>query len=334
MGAPCWCQHKECPTARARFSLESIPLDGAKGDEIVSKFMASAPFHNGYPTVVGIKQIRNDTLSARHQEYREYLEHKHGEEPSTQELYHGTNCNILDVLYKDGIRPPSDVQADDRCPVSGGKGLSTSLCNNDCKFCTQKHEWSRCHMFGLGIYLADMAQKSHRYISQPKRVGGADRYRMIVCSVVGKSYEIDGYLTDGKIFHDVTDVRSLLQEDIDSMIIPRPRTAGKRVSRGVGATIASKDGETWGRVIREESDRWRLHTGRMAKKANENVTWVWSYESELSAEATETSPDKSDLLFVKGLGSETKVNFSVVNSEYIAFHPYQCLPMYEIEYEL
>jgi len=312
--------------------LEAIPLDGAKGDEIVTKFMASAPFHNGHPTVVGIKQIRNDTLARRHQEYREYLTNKHGEEPSTQELYHGTNCNILDILYKDGIRPPSDVQADDRCPVSGGKGLSTSLCNNDCKFCTQKHEWSRCHMFGLGIYLADMAQKSHRYISQPKRVGGSNRYRMIVCSVVGKSYEVNGYMTDGEIFHDVTDVRSLTQDDIDEMITPCEPC--KRQFKGVGASITGINGERWGRVIGDEPHCWRLHTGRIAKKEREDVTWVWSQDSELSAEATETSPEKSDLLFVKGLGARTRPGLSVVNSEYIAYHPYQCLPMYEIEYEL
>jgi hypothetical protein len=330
--SPCWCQHKEMPTAQARFSMDTIPLDGAKGDEIVSKFMASAPFHNGHPRVVGIKQIRNDILSRRHQEYREYLAHKHGEEPTSQELYHGTNCNILDILYKDGIRPPSDIKADDRCPVSGGKGMSTSLCNNDCKFCTEKHEWGRCHMFGLGIYLADMAQKSHRYITQPKYVGGANRYRMIVCSVVGKSYEVDGYMTDGKIFHDVTDVRSLTQDDIDTMITPSDPC--KRVSTGIGCYITGIDGEKWGRVVGENPGSWRLHSGRTANKATEDKKWVWSQDAELSADATETSPEKSDLLFVKGLGARTRPGLSVVNSEYIAFHPYQCLPMYEIEYEL
>merc|ERR1711934_844416 len=204
--------------ARARFSLESIPLDGAKGDEIVSKFMASAPFHNGHPTVVGIKQIRNDTLSARHQEYREYLANKHGEEPTTQELYHGTNCNILDILYKDGIRPPSDIEADERCPISGGKGLSTSLCDNDCKFCTKKHEWRRCHMYGLGIYLGDMSAKSHRYCSQPEMTRGKRTYRMIICSVLGRPYKIEGHLRTGDGMHDVSNVRDLLPEDVDGMI--------------------------------------------------------------------------------------------------------------------
>merc|ERR1712048_1273320 len=105
---------------------------------------ASAPFHNGHPRVVGIKQIKNETLSRQHQQYREYLANKHGEEPTSQELYHGTNCNILDIIYKDGIRPPSDMEA------------------NDCRYCTGKHDWKKCHMYGLGIYLADMAAKSNR----------------------------------------------------------------------------------------------------------------------------------------------------------------------------
>jgi len=44
--------------------------------------------------------------------------------------------------------------------------------------------------------------------------------------------------------------------------------------------------------------------------------------------------EKSDLLFIKGLGNNVRPGFSVVNSEYIAFHPHQCLPKYEIEYTL
>jgi hypothetical protein len=187
-------------------------------------------------------------------------------------------------------------------------------------------------MYGLGIYLADMAQKSHRYISQPKIVSGRSRYRMIVCSVLGKSFEVSGYLTDGKVFHDVTDVRNITPEDIDEMI--EPCKPCRRTSYGVGASIVSVYGERWGRVVGEESGCWRLHTGRIARKDTENSKWVWSEEAEVPAEAMETSAEKSDMLYVKGLGDRTRVGFSVVNSEYIAFHPYQCLPLYEIEYEL
>merc|ERR1712078_667143 len=107
------------------------------------------------------------------------------------------------------------------CPKSGGKGLCTSLCNNDCTYCTEKHDWNKCHMYGLGIYLADMAQKSHRYISQPKTdKRGRVTYRMIVCSVLGKSFQIEGHLKDGQGMHDVVNVRSLDEEEIESMIEP------------------------------------------------------------------------------------------------------------------
>jgi len=44
--------------------------------------------------------------------------------------------------------------------------------------------------------------------------------------------------------------------------------------------------------------------------------------------------EKSDLMFVQGLGSLCRQGYSVVNSEYIAFHPHQCLPKYEITYEM
>merc|ERR1711981_274228 len=165
-------------------------------------------------------------------------------EPKVRELYHGTNNNICEMLYQHGLQPPSDTQASDACPVSGGKGLCTSLCDNTCKYCTKKHEWNKCHMYGLGIYLADMAQKSHRYVSQPKN----RTYRMIVCSVLGKSFQVEGHLKDGQCMHDVVNVRALDEEDLDDMIEP---CAASRVSRGVGASIVGSLGDVWGRVVAE-----------------------------------------------------------------------------------
>merc|ERR1712113_1029422 len=292
---PCWCRHEQRPTEHAHFTLKTIPLDGAKGDEIVTKFMASAPFHTGMPRVVGIRQVRNDTLAKCHETYRQWLTDKHGEEPAVQELYHGTNNNITNMLYTHGLQPPSDMEPADDCPVSGGKGLCTSLCNNTCKYCTRKPEWRKCHMYGLGIYLADMAQKSHRYISQPKTRGGRQTYRMIVCSVLGKSFEVDGCLKADRAMHDVHDVRAL---------------------------IVGIDGERWGRVVAEECACWRLHTGRIAKKETESAKWNWSLQREIAAEAIETAAEKSDLLYIKGLGDRVRPGYSVVNSEYIAFHPH------------
>jgi len=312
--------------------LESIQLDGAKGTEICDKFMASAPFHTGRPRIIGIKAIKNEVLSRCHEEYRDYLRTKHGDEPAEQELYHGTNNNILDTLYQHGCQPPSDMQASDDCPVSGGKGLCTSLCDNTCVYCTKKHDWNRCHMYGLGIYLADMAQKSHRYVSQP-RIGANGRqvYRMILCAVLGKSYQIEGYLRGQDLMHDVVNVRALDEEELKNFIEPCKANSAKR---GVGASIAGLDGTVLGRVVGEDYDCWKLHTGRIAKKATENLKWSWVTTSEVPADNREGSAENSDLMFVKGLGDRCRRGMSVENSEYIAFHSHQCLPKYEIEYEI
>merc|ERR1712050_806329 len=221
-------------------------LDSAKGVELSDKFMASAPFHNGYPRIVGIRALNNRILSQCHEEYRHYLTTKHMEEPAVQELYHGTNNNILDTLYQHGLQPPSDMEPNEDCPVSGGKGLCTSLCDNTCKYCTERHTWKRCHMYGLGIYLGDMSQKSHRYVSQPKMSGGRRRYRMIVCSVLGKAFQVEGHLRDGKGMHDVVNVRALDEEELDSLIEPYNARDSSGPTRGVGASISGTDGEIWG----------------------------------------------------------------------------------------
>jgi len=322
---PCWCKHEMRPTEMAKFSMTRIDLDSAKGVELREKFMDSAPFHNGHPRIVGIKAIHNDVLAKCHDAYREYLTNKHHEEPAVQELYHGTNNNILDTLYQHGLQPPSDTQASNRCPKSGGKGLCTSLCNNDCTYCTEKHDWNKCHMYGLGIYLADMAQKSHRYVSQPK----GDRYRIIVCQVVGKAFQVEGHLRRAEAMHDVVNVRSLTDDIMDDMV---EQCQACESSFGVGASIQGLDGETWGRVVCDEGDCWRMQSGRIAKKSSEGMMWKWA-AADMACDNLEVA-EKSDLLFIKGLGNNVRPGFSVVNSEYIAFHPHQCLPKYEIEYTL
>jgi len=279
---PCWCDHSSVATASASYTLTAIDLGSARGDEIISKFMSSAPFHNGQPRVVGISAISNPTLQSLHDRFRRYLADKNKEEPKAIELYHGTNSKILDILYTHGLQPPSDTAPADNCPLSGGKGLCTSICDNRCDKCTQKHEWNKCHMYGLGIYLADIAQKSHRYISQASvSDSGKARYRMILCSVLmGRTLMIDGHLRKGDCMHDVPAVRRIWKGELERMVEP----------------IDAKHGV--------------LPKGSPAAEEHDY------------------------LIFVKGLGSRCRSGFSVVNSEYISFHPYQCLPRYEIEYEL
>merc|ERR1712039_41341 len=95
-------------------------------------------------------------------------------------------------------------------------------------------------------------------------------------------------------------------------------------SNGIGASIQSLAGDVWGRVVGDEGHCWRLHTGRIARKDTEGLKWCWTETAEVAVDNLETA-EKSDLLFIKGLGSAVRPGFSVVNSEYIAFHPHQCL---------
>mmetsp|Transcript_50943 Transcript_50943/g.162995 ORF Transcript_50943/g.162995 Transcript_50943/m.162995 type:complete len:1120 (+) Transcript_50943:53-3412(+) len=272
----CWCSHKARPTEGARYKLLKVSLDGAKGTEVVDRFLQSAPFHDGSrPRVVEVHAVQNDVLAGLHEEYRQYLRNKNKEEPTMREFYHGTNNNILPVLFTHGLQPPSDFRASDDCPVSGGKGLCTSLCNNDCKHCVERHEWDRCHMFGLGIYLADLSQKSHRYCSHPEVLpNGRRRFRMVLCSVLGRALEVAGHLKSGSAMHDVPNVRAL-GSDLAEMIEPH----------------------------------------RCCLPDKEAV-------------------EQADILAIKGLGCHCRPGFSVVNSEYIAYHPYQCLPKYQITYDV
>merc|ERR1711937_1065227 len=102
-----------------------------------------------------------------------------------------------------------------------------------------------------------MAQKSHRYTSQPR----SGRYRMVVCSVLGKSFQIEGHLKTATAMHDVVNVRALDEDELDGMI---ETCQACTVDNGVGASIVGMDGDVWGRVVADEFHCWRLHTGRIA----------------------------------------------------------------------
>jgi len=269
---PCWCSHDPLPTAGSTFTMKGIDLASAKGDEIRSAFMRQTPFHNGMPQVLAICSVHNRRLESRHEFFRRYLTEKNGEAPRQVELYHGTNLNILDTVYTHGLFPPSDMEASEDCPLSGGKGLRTSLCQNTCEFCTERHHWDRCHMFGLGIYLGDMAQKSHRYVSGVQSGG---EHKMVVCSVLlGDALQVEGHLRCGDAMHDLQSLRGVDAGDLPKMV-----------------------------------DSTRPYSGRRPV-------------------------EQKDILFVKGLGACCRPGFSVFNSEFISFHPYQCMPLYEITYTI
>lgn len=204
---------EQWPSHGARFELETLEK-GAKHDEIFTEFVRSKPFvaadgRSVNPRILGIKRVKNPVLEKLFEERKAFLHDKHGF-AMEKDLWHGTNCKVIPDLLKHGLQPPSDTKAADSCPISGGKGLSTTLCGTDCKHCTEPHVWSKCHMYGLGIYLADMAQKSHRYVREPRQPGPDARpgaqpvYSMLRCRVcLGNPFLIEGHLLKKDSMHDL-----------------------------------------------------------------------------------------------------------------------------------
>jgi len=151
----------ERPTHGATYSLEELDWWGAKVDELWSAFKNNhfdSSAGCGIPSIVNVYRISNEPLEKMYKQRVAFLYEKQGFVVE-KELWHGTHCGALPELLTHGLQPPSDTAAHPDCPLSGGKGLSTTLCNSSCEYCTESHCWNMCHMFGLGIYLADMPAK-------------------------------------------------------------------------------------------------------------------------------------------------------------------------------
>merc|ERR1712196_401006 len=102
---------------------------------------------------------------------------------------------------------------------------------------------------------------------------GRPVYRMVVCQVLGKSFQIEGHLKQADAMHDVVNVRALTEDIVDDMIESCQACC---VATGVGATIQSVYGDVWGRVVSDDGKAWRLHTGRIARKDTEGYKWIWA----------------------------------------------------------
>lgn len=185
--------------------MEQLPK-GAKFDDIQTELLRSAPFSScrglgGQPKIVGLHRVNNPVLESLYDSRRTFSTQMQGF-ALEKELWHGTNCKALKELLTHGLQPPSDTKASPNCPVSGNKGLCTTLCDSSCPHCTEPHVWDKCHMYGLGVYLADQAQKSHRYVREPEVRGGKEVYTLIRCRVnLGNPYLIEGHLLKPDAMH-------------------------------------------------------------------------------------------------------------------------------------
>lgn len=183
------------PTFQAEVELETIKPGSAKFDEIQTELQRSMP----HACIVRIQRSQNATLEKLYNERRAFIHEKQGFSVE-KELWHGTSSDAIPTLLQHGLQPPADSVAAKTCPLSGDKGLCTTLCSTECTYCTQAHGWGKCHMYGLGVYLADIALKSHGYV----RKSSGSVYSMLRCRVcLGNPYLIEGNLLSGPAMHDV-----------------------------------------------------------------------------------------------------------------------------------
>eukprot|EP01004_Peranema_trichophorum_P002188 NODE_1312_length_2014_cov_49.300899_g1109_i0.p1 GENE.NODE_1312_length_2014_cov_49.300899_g1109_i0~~NODE_1312_length_2014_cov_49.300899_g1109_i0.p1 ORF type:complete len:601 (+),score=94.32 NODE_1312_length_2014_cov_49.300899_g1109_i0:83-1804(+) len=227
------------PTFRANYTFEEITFGSAIFDQI--KGQLASVTNN----ILSIRRIRNPVLNERFEARKKFQNLKHGTDGGERELWHGTNCNTLSYIYKNGLRCPSDYEPSPNCPFSGGKGLCTSLCSNDCPHCVTPHTWKRCHMYGLGIYLADIPEKSHRYVTcpivvdpNPPRGKDGTVYKLIRCRVhLGNPYLIEGHLKSQDAMHDNYVPFSLDEDKFEFLVKPEecPTGSDSYFVRGLGS---------------------------------------------------------------------------------------------------
>jgi len=270
------------PTHGVTFSVHEVAPKSAIYDQVETSLLQSAPFHNGQPQLIAVHRIVNPVLEKMYEQRRNFLTQKHGFTVE-KELWHGTNCLAIPELLTHGLQPPSDTRPSESCPRSGGKGLCTSLCGTDCKHCKRPHNWDKCHMYGLGVYLADMAQKSHRYVREPER-----RTVATGCVDQGVGACIRGL--NGELWGRVTEEQAKVWI-LESGRVAKKETQGVKwqwepapASRGVGVGIRGIQGDLWGNVVAEEPTCWRLDSGRIAKKETEGCRWNWEPSAQIEVD--------------------------------------------------
>jgi hypothetical protein len=111
--------------------------------------------------VKNIYEIKNETAIEKYQFLEKSFAAKYKETSGEGQFYHGTSEKFLQSIYDDGFSLPSDYAHNSNCKRNK-TAPAYSLCDNTCPDCCgvnkQKHVWKQCHMFGLGIYFANLPQ--------------------------------------------------------------------------------------------------------------------------------------------------------------------------------
>merc|ERR1719329_2072561 len=359
-GCPFEHPEKNRATHGATYSFVPVSKGTAKYDEIETDLSLTAPYTSssglcGSPRIIAVQRVVNKTLQGLYEERCGFLRDKHGFIVE-KELWHGTNCKALPDLLTHGLQPPSDTQASDDCPRSGGRGLCTTLCGTDCRKCKEPHAWGHCHMYGLGVYLADQAQKSHRYVREPGvgTLPKVDRRWRWQTVLAGKwrffdpelQVEFEKAYAESKQVHKFKARGGSYDMDFARMVQVNLSTTRERAVRrlddadldGVDPVLdACEDGAVYSMLrCRVVLGNPYLIEGNLLKaNAMHDMCWCQNPADSLEscAEVWEVSKGH-DAFYNRGLAGEQKPGLGVYNSEYVVFQPYQILPLYKVDYML
>lgn len=343
-------------TYGATYTLVPIKRGTAKFDEIETELMRSAPFVSTdgtmEPKLLAVRRVVNKTLEGLYEERRAFLVDKHGH-AMEKELWHGTSCKALPELLTHGLQPPSDTAPASGCPRSGGKGLCTTLCGADCKHCQEAHCWDRCHMYGLGVYMADQAQKSHRYVREPAGEVLSARQTTWQTELAGRWRDFDVSTQDefeqamqsGQDIHKFSARGFAYHLDLCRMVQINLSTHRERPVRRIEAEAPVSGGDDDIRGERKVYSmlRCRVSLGSpyliegnlMKANAMHDMCWCQNPEEALESAAETWSISKGhDSFYIRGLAGAQKAGLGVYNSEYVIFQPYQILPLYQVDYVL
>jgi len=227
-------------------------------------------------------------------------------------------------------------------------------------------------MFGLGVYLADLAQKSHRYVREPCHSGSdvcaprrdfawqtvlAGRWRDFDAEqqeefeeAHSSGEEVHSFSARGWRYH--LDFKRMVQINL-STSRERPvrrikvnQPAEREESETSATTLEARDtiasraagGQPVYSMLRCRvclGNPYLIEGNLMKGDAMHDMCWCQDPSDAVETAAEPWSVAKGhDAFYVRGLAGAQKAGLGVFNSEYIVFQPYQILPLYQVDYVL
>jgi len=215
-------------------------------------------------------------------------------------------------------------------------------------------------MYGLGVYLADMAQKSHRYVREPscgdlsmaqRRAYAwqtllAGRFRdfeeefqavfedahqqgnrMFRFRARGWSYDLD-FERMMQINLSTGRERPVQRVDLSPDQSMQAETTPPPPQLHGGARVYSM---LRCRVLL--GNPYLIEGNLLTSSAMHDMCWCQNPSDAIETSAEDWSVNKGhDSFYVRGLAGAQKAGLGVYNNEYVVFQPYQILPVYQVDY--